>query len=259
MKAKVWSNELCKEEALKYKSRTDFIIGSPSAYKYSVKNGIFDDICTHMTVYGNLFKRAIYAFEFSDNNAYIGLTYNLSKRKNEHLSSVNVYIHMNKTGLIPQFKILTKYINRDVCAKLEGTIIDSYLSNNWNILNRKKSGDLGSNNIKWTYDECKKEALKYNDRTLFMRNSSGAHKSASINGWLSDICSHMPLKSKKNYWTKEKCQEEALKYENRNQFKINSCDAYSYAYRNKFLDEICSHMKRTHIGFRGYKNQKTKR
>jgi len=33
------------------------------------------------------------------------------------------------------------------------------MNDNWNILNRKVHGDLGSSLVKWTYDNCKEEAL----------------------------------------------------------------------------------------------------
>ena len=74
--------------------------------------------------------------------------------------------------------------------------------------------------------------------------SPGAYKSSSINKWLDEICSHMIVKSKKKYWDIDKCLILALKYKNRNQFKINECDAYSYAYMHGLLDEVCSHMKK---------------
>ena len=42
--------------------------------------------------------------------------------------------------------------------------------------------------------------------------------------------------------TKELCNIEAQKYKRRNQFKINSPQAYSAARRNGWIEEICSHM-----------------
>lgn len=35
----------------------------------------------------------------------------------------------------------------------------------------------------------------------------------------------------KIYWTKEKCQEKALKYNTRTEFKMNFRGAYDYCYR----------------------------
>jgi len=47
----------------------------------------------------------------------------------------------------------------------------------------------------------------------------------------------------KNYWTKEKCQEEALKYNKRTEFQKLSNSAYMFAKKMGIIDEICSHMK----------------
>jgi hypothetical protein len=47
----------------------------------------------------------------------------------------------------------------------------------------------------------------------------------------------------KKIWTKKKCQEEALKYQSKIDFLKYSCSAYSAAYKNEWLDEICSHIK----------------
>src|ERR1017187_4564933 len=43
----------------------------------------------------------------------------------------------------------------------------------------------------WTKENCHKEAKKYNSRTIFCRKSSGSYYSATKNGWLEEVCSHM--------------------------------------------------------------------
>lgn len=45
-----------------------------------------------------------------------------------------------------------------------------------------------------------------------------------------------------NYWTKNKCKKEALKYNGRYEFQKGCSSAYHKALQNKWLDEICSHM-----------------
>ena len=45
------------------------------------------------------------------------------------------------------------------------------------------------------------------------------------------------------FWTKENCQEEAFKYNNRGDFFKNSKTAYNISVSNKWHDEICSHME----------------
>jgi len=49
-----------------------------------------------------------------------------------------------------------------------------------------------------------------------------------------------------NYWTKEKCHEEALKHSTKISFKTASAGAYQHARRNKILDKICNHMTSPH-------------
>ena len=45
-----------------------------------------------------------------------------------------------------------------------------------------------------------------------------------------------------NYiWTKEKCKEEALKYNTKKEY-LEKSSSYFSAYKNKWLNEICSHM-----------------
>ena len=44
------------------------------------------------------------------------------------------------------------------------------------------------------------------------------------------------------YWTKEKCLEEALKYNHRVEYQKYNHSSYNSALLNKWLDEICQHM-----------------
>jgi len=43
-------------------------------------------------------------------------------------------------------------------------------------------------------------------------------------------------------WNRESAHIEALKYNSRDNFQENSAGAYSFARKNKILNEICSHM-----------------
>jgi very-short-patch-repair endonuclease len=44
----VWNFNECLEEALKYKTRRDFILNSPRAYGYAQRENILDSVCSHM-------------------------------------------------------------------------------------------------------------------------------------------------------------------------------------------------------------------
>ena len=48
----------------------------------------------------------------------------------------------------------------------------------------------------------------------------------------------------KGYWTYDRVKQEAEKYNTKVEFKNANVAAYQHAYRNKWLDDVTSHMKR---------------
>lgn len=100
----------------------------------------------------------------------------------------------------------------------------------------------------WTKERCHIEALKYTNRRDFHFKSKSAYGAAWIHGWLDDICSHMELYSKPSgYWTKERCAARAKKYIRRSEFQRHERAAYSAAWKNGWLNDICAHMQSPHI------------
>jgi len=55
------------------------------------------------------------------------------------------------------------------------------------------------------------------------------------------------MKKKWGYWTKKKCQQEALKYNSKTEFQKKSLGAYDAAYRNNWLCLITKHMKKLNL------------
>lgn len=234
---KIWTKDNCKNEALKYVSRSEFQKKSKSAYNASIRLNILNDVCSHMKIIGNLHKRCIYVYEFEDNFIYVGLTYNLEKRHEKHLIKGSVFEHIkinNNYKLIQ----LTDYINVEIAKQKEFEFLENYKKLNFRILNKSKTGSIGHTKKIWTKDKCKKEALKYEYRFEFQKKSNGAYSAAFLNKWLDDICSHM----KSRIWTKNKCKNEALKYNTKKEYRKNSSGSYSAALKNKWLDDICNHM-----------------
>src|SRR5690606_14251331 len=123
--------------------------------------------------------------------------------------------------------------------------LQQYKDNGWVILNKAKTGGLGGKKLYWTKEMCQEEALKYNTRTQFSKSNSSAYNSSISNGWLDEVCEHMIIiKNPNNYWTKDRCQREALIFDSKTKFKNNSSSAYSKSYKKGWLDNICSHMKK---------------
>ena len=83
-------------------------------------------------------------------------------------------------------------------------------------------------------------------KTIFEKNSGGAYHKCFMNDWLEDISSHMDYKKRKNnnFWNKENCQKEALKYNKISDFAYNSKGAYKAVRKNGWSPEIYSHMKK---------------
>lgn len=113
----------CKKIAKEFTSRSEFQkIENGRWYQYAIRNNILEEVCEHMPRKGNKKKRCIYAAEFDDNCAYIGLTYFAERRWSDHLRAKDsaVYKHIEKTGLMPQWKRLTDYIDYQKASKQEG-------------------------------------------------------------------------------------------------------------------------------------------
>lgn len=236
-----WTKILVLNEALKYKFRSEFIRKSGSAYNRARKDGYLDEICSHMEKIGNRKMRMIYSYEFSDNSVYVGLTYNIERRNSLHFIDGPVFNYINKTNLIPIRKIISNgYIPSIEASILEQKTIDEYKTNGWVLLNKIKGGGLGGKEIKWTKEKIKIEALKFETRGDFRKNSPKAYDAASRNKILNDVCSHM--KYVLNYWTKEKIEIVAKKYNSRWDFQRHSPNEYSVAHKHKWLNELCSHM-----------------
>ena len=233
-----WSFEKCKEEALKYDNRSDFKFNSKSAYSISHKNKWIDIICEHMIYRGNLKRRCLYIYKFDDNYVYIGLTYDVKKRNYYHTTNKNskVYSHKQKTNSNYTFTQLTDYLDVNYIKKLEDEKIEEYRDKNYNILNEIKGGGIGGSIIKWTKNECKKEALKYDCKKDFYEKSSGAYLRCIRNNWLDDVCSHM--KKGRLFWNKKLCLEVASKYKNKKDFIKNEKSAYNYASRTHIMNDI---------------------
>ena len=234
-----WTFDKCKKEALKYNTKMDFNKNSIGAYSKAWENNWLDDICKHMITIGNSYKRCIYAYEFSDNHVYIGLTFNIDIRNQQHMKNGPVanHIEVNKNY---KFKMLTDYIDCEEAKINEQKYIDLYKNNNWIILNKSKAGGLGGNKEKWTKDKCKQEALKYTNIKDYSNNSL-SYRTAVRNKWLDEICIHMNrIKKSTNFWTKENCKKEFLKYNSKKDFRLKSRGAYSAARKNNWLEEIYS-------------------
>lgn len=247
-----WTKEKCQEEALKYKTRSEFNKNSLAAYCKAWDCKWLDDICGHMTIVGNHYNRCIYSYEFVDDYVYVGLTYNIEERKRQHDKRGPVKKHILDKGNLPIFKILTGYISDELAIIKEQEFLEYYINTGWKVLNSVKTGALGGGKKKWTKEKCQEEALKYNDIGSY-REGSLSYRAAVRSKWLDEICKHMNrTKNIFNYWTKNKCIESAILCNSRGEFSKKFPGGYYTSRKNKWLNEICSHMEYVEKKPKGY-------
>ena len=102
--------------------------------------------------------------------------------------------------------------------------------------------DRASGNFTESAPFAKEEALRFNTRSLFRKQSPYAYHLLWNNGLLDGACSHMKIC--REDWTIDKIRERALKYSNIKDFKKYDMKAYMAASRYKCLKDVTSHMKR---------------
>jgi hypothetical protein len=240
-----WDKDKLHKEALKYNSRTEFEQNSPNAYNSARRFKIIDEITTHMEPLGHKHKRMIYVYEFPDNFCYVGLTFNKTKRHNAHMSSKDsaVYQHIEKTGSIPFFKPLTDYIDKILAQKKENEFLEKYIQEGWFILNKTKTGNLGSNLRLWTKEKIWEVAKKYDKLVDFRHNEPNAWNAAFNSDCYEEIISHMSKIIKVRKYTKEIIIDIIKKYTNFTDFRKNEKGAYGAVLKNGWQD-LLSNLER---------------
>jgi hypothetical protein len=252
----LWTKEKCKEEAKKYKSRSEFKKKNGSAYYASLKNNWFEEITSHIPYlqnpsgYWDIEKCTKEAKKYRTRTEFQRGTagaYQIA-RQNNWLEEICT--HMTS----PQkpngfwdfkncFEIAKEYRTRREFQYGAGGAYRSAMKNKWLDEICSHMEEIIKPNNYWTKERCKQEARKYNTKPEFRKKASSCGEMARRNGWFDEICTHMEeIKKPNNYWTKEKCKEEAKKYNTRTGFRLNVGGAYARAYKNGWLDEICKHM-----------------
>lgn len=239
-----YTKEECRLEALKYRSKEDFERDSPHYYNYAKEHRFLTNICSHMRTIGNY--RYIYVFEFEDHHAYIGLSYSPKNRYRQHLNEGKsaVFKYIKETGCKYIFKVLSSSLVVNAVQQ-EIIWIRKYKNEGWILLNKELDDLANDGSPTYTHEYCEMIANRYAHSQNFQKGNSLVYNYAARHGWLDEICQHMDRNTlKAQHWTKERCQEEAYKYKTRKDFQEGCRGAYAAAYRNKWLDEICSHMER---------------
>ena len=248
-----WSEDNCIKESKKYKTTIEFRDNSPTAFWKSKKNNWlfkmawlkdtikkFDTVSTIHLVYG-------YFVTYNGKNyVYIGRTFQLKQRD---------YAHRKKTKKrdairdfcaiinieIPKPIILEENLTLIESQEKENFYVDLYKKLGYVVLNIGKTGknigSIGGAGIKWDYESCYEEALKYKTKIEFYKGSNGAWCKARKYGWLKDYTWLYSPQRPKKYWNYETCMEAAKKCNIINELRNNYEEAYKIARKNGWIKD----------------------
>ena len=249
-----WTKEACQFEALRYQTRVDFFTQSLSAYSAAHKRGWLDEICGHMTLQRNpndtwKTKEAC----FAEAKKYRSKTKFLKEasgcawacRVNGWYAAATAHMENGRKESIEKNRKWTKEVcanaakefsSRSAFAKGAASAYSAARKNGW-LDEVCFHMNLLIEHGKWSdINACRSQALKYQTKTIFSKRAPGAYASALKNGWLNEICTHMP--SIPDWSDKDVVAKEAARYEKRSQFEKGSSGAYNVARKNRWLDEF---------------------
>lgn len=235
-----WTLEQSREIASGYKTRVAFQKGDAACYNYAHRRGWLDDICSHMKRQGHIYKRQIYAFEFSDHSVYIGLSCNVKRRKSEHLrNNTSVFKKIAKDKVTWEFKILTDLLDKEAAAIEESKLMEQYRNDGWLLVNRIRGGGLGyPGNDGISIAEIYEKASHYDRRIDFTIAWPGCVSKAQFLGIMDDVCKHM---KKYDFMpSREEVYAKAREYHSVREFKIEAPGYYNRACKCKYIKELLS-------------------
>ena len=238
-----WTYEKCKDISLSCKTKSELRKKYNSVYQKIIKNK-WIELTYHMKNIGNKCKRLIYVYEFADNHCYVGLTSNIDRRNNQHYGRLkhhkrsSVFKYMKQSNLIPTLILKTDYIDVDDAILMEEKILNEYKNNGWIILNKIKTGGIGSIGIKWTKESCMDEIKKYKTLNDFIKYSNSVCVTIYKNKW-TEILEPIRERRKNNFWIdKEQCRIESLKYKTMSELNKKCYGCYAFSKKNNWLDEF---------------------
>jgi hypothetical protein len=241
MKRRFKTEEEIAEICRRYDNLKEFRKKEHNLYNSILDRGLVDKMCGHMERTGNLFKRKVYVFTFSDGYAYVGLTQDPKYRYKQHVEEAiksPVYRHIQETGASHEFKILTGWIDKKDVGKVEESYIERYANDGWKMLNKAKGGGLGCGiQYDYTHEKIQSEANKYRYLEDFRKYSKRYYEFVRIHNLFDEYCSHMERRYRKHgYWNLENCIKAAKECKSRSELQKRYRRAYKVLYEANLLD-----------------------
>jgi hypothetical protein len=197
---KKWTKETLFEEAKKYDKISDWMTANISAYNTALKKDFYAECVSHMT------------------KSFFG-----PNKKWDYEKIKDIY---------------SKYNNIKDLRTENTAAYNTAIRCGWHVeLSKNMERVWGKVNVKWTFENVKKEALKYNSIKELQTKSSSAYNTAIRKKWLVDIIGHMNGGNTK--WTLEKLVETLSQHPKNKWYKIKECQAaFVYIKRHKIKGKV---------------------
>ncbi len=251
-----WTIQSCRREALKYETKTEWCRSSSTSYELARKRGWLEQLSRHMR---EIHKTPGYwtkdrclqdARRFKSRSEWAktsGSAYNMALGQK--------WLEESCRHMVPKMKP-SGYWTKERCAeeahryqtpsewqKGNGSSYGIAREKKWlteccRHMTRRKM----PNNY-WTKERCKKEAKKFESRTIFSKTHPAAYHAALKYKWIDDICGHMKTKVRYRGYSVEELADTAREFATRRDFRKAYPQMVLWAGRRGILDQICSHMK----------------
>lgn len=191
-----YTNDEIKASAAKYKHKSEWKNSEDNGlYQRALKRGkdFFNECTAHMTPAANPYAGdyVIYAFKFTDQHIYVGLTFKVEDRKAGHLRFGPVCRHIQECPTY-EFTILQDKITSPAEAvAAEKKWIDHYRNDpEWTVMNDAPGGSLGSVQAQstWTVDELVAIAGQFRTRKEWLLGNQAVYKRAKRMGVFEEVC-----------------------------------------------------------------------
>ena len=254
-----WTKERCIEESLKYSVKEHWKKQHPPSYQASQRNGWYNELTTHMIE--STKPKGYWTKERCIENAKNFTT--ISDWSNSNSTPVtnaraNGWYDECTAHMFRVNKPANYWNNKERCMEeaLKFTVIGDWSNgSSASYSQARKNGwyeECTAHMVKlkvrlntWTKESCMEKALKYKTITQWQKGDNSSLKAAKINNWFEECTAHMIVKKRpKGYWTKERCLEEALKYETIKEWNDNNTSSQSVARKSSWYNECTKHMKK---------------
>lgn len=230
-------------DAKKYSTRKEWIDGADSTYQHvhNHRRHLLEECCAHMRKNVGPLARGyqVYAYEFSDNSAYVGITCNPERRHKDHSARGPVYRKASQ-GIVFTLKVLADSLPPSEAASREVSSIKHYADTGWSILNTKDGGSLGQITFKHSYDALLLASKEYSSRTAWNNANSGEYQAACLRRWIDRISEENGWPKHATHWTYQECLASAKVYESSTAWTLHDKRAYLSAWRNGWLPRIAA-------------------